>query len=402
MIRRFFNRAHLAAASGLLVLSANGFAQVTPGASVLFNNLAIERPEAGCTTGLAGFREHVHPILRANCSRCHDSQGPGAPHSVADLTESYKRTLVYQNFNNVPGSFFVKKGGNMHCLTVPDIGFNCETDEAMLATAVNAWWNAGEKTCAPAGRFFTAVQQIPVDLPSRAAGFTKMRWHLRSIGSQFDGVWFEIEVQRFAERTEDHPGAYLFRRPRLIATGRTGVRVSSIRLLLNGLNTPQASSFVPVNATVSRAAGENPQDPVWKTPVLSTKSIILIEDKGAADTIAIAFGDLAAATTAVSCKKLPQWQSDVLSVAEARSCFSCHAGGSSEEPGISPARDRFPMTGTADELCQRMLSYAVQGNPTDTPLIEIAVKGALSHPVVFTSPGEALPAWTNWIRSERE
>src|SRR5277367_985416 len=95
-----------------------------------------------CDAGMKAFQGSVYQMVQTHCTHCHATGLHGAPEfGVADVATSYSRILTFQNFDDIPNSYFVQKGGSMHCLT--DYGYDCGIKVPDVQAQVQAWWDNG-------------------------------------------------------------------------------------------------------------------------------------------------------------------------------------------------------------------------------------------------------------------
>lgn len=363
--------------------------------------LLLTTGEGTCDEGVNAFKTSVHPLLRDRCVKCHDSehnpQDPlGPTFAVADAAKSYSSLLAYQNFDDIANSNFVKKGGNMHCLNT--YGYDCKTAAPEVAAAVQAWWDGGEKTCPRKGKFFTGQLPIPANLPDRSQGFLKMRWDLGNIGPLLRNSSFEMEAQLFASPADDNAGAYRFRKPRIVTPTRT-IILKDVKILSNGRFNPLEDAFRPIDQTV--APGAVPTDASVPTPfpVLSSKAQIVLAS-GSQDQIMVSFEDLRNVTTAIQCKALDKFQSDVLPLLEFRNCYQCHSGGTTSLPGSLPANAQFAMNVPAADLCKAFIQRISRQSFEKSPIATYPALAVNGHPLIVAGMDEAAKGLKSWYTAE--
>ena len=368
-------------------------------------HLALASLDA-CKDGLDAYKDSVFKLVRANCSRCHDPNGLGADKgplfAVDDAEVSYGRVIRYQNFDDIAKSIFVTYGGGGHCLTKYD--YDCKTKEDDVKAAATAWWDNGEKTCPRKGKFFTPPKSLPTNVPSRADGFMTVRWDLSAIGTDFKKAVFELEVQKFADASEESTGALRFRRPR-IASPTKALHVGDIKVLVNGKFDTLANGFMVLDGNIAPLAiPTNAADPLPHA-VLTGKTLIVLNDKGATDEISVSFEKLEV-TAAPACQALTAFTDKVKPVMVARNCFACHGGGPANETGTSPANKRLSMALADSALCAALLQRVDRKIAMNSPLVEYPLKGIPQYPLnagharIFTGQNEVVPAWLDWMKAE--
>ena len=291
----------------------------------------------------------------------------------------------------------MRKGGNLHCLS--EYGFDCATRTEELRALIQSWWDNGEKNCPRAGNFFTAPKPIPTDLPKRNEGYATLRWELDSVHSDLRNGIFELEIQKFADKTPQNPGAYRVRKPRLTLSARP-IHLRNINLLLNGQHNPLVDSYTTVDRYIARqGVPEAPADRGFGA-VLSSKSAILIQQKDVGDELTISFETLER-TSPPQCHALDLFNQRILPAISARGCFECHGGGSENEPGIPAASQRFSMAGSQSQICAQTLQRVDFHQQMLSPFIDYSLRGVNGHARLFTSGNEILPRFREWLSAEK-
>jgi hypothetical protein len=346
-------------------------------------------PRDTCDQGLTAFQNSVHALVRERCVACHE-RGPGPAFAVPDVAQSYAHILRYVNFDDIPNSYFVTKGGNMHCQLY---GVNCQTNQADVEAVLRGWWDAGEDSCPRKGRFFSEAVALPTELPSRQQGFVPMRWSLQTIDqSLLRGAVFEVEVQKFADAGQDAPGAYRFRKPRLASPDKH-LRVENVKLLVNGKFDVLANAYTAIASSVTAKA--IPSAGALGQPVLSAKPMIVPEDIAGADKIVVSFEVLQQESAARTCRAQTSFTQNVLPVVTARNCRGCHGD------AAQVAGQRFFMSADNGALCNEFLQRVDFNVLMNSPLIDYPLRGANDHARIIPRLDEVTPAWTDWIRAER-
>jgi mono/diheme cytochrome c family protein len=336
-----------------------------------------------CGEGLNAFSNSVHKMVRSRCTTCHENNsGPatGPSFAIENVNLSYERIRRYVNFANIPSSYFVRKGGNQHCVAH---GVNCEITHDDVLRELNAWWESGEKICPQNGKFFTGRVAIPAQLPNRDQGYTMMRWDLGSASPDFAGSVLEIEVQRFADRVDASPGGYRFRKPRLVARDYS-LKIKDLKILINGKYDVLANAYVGIKQSVN--AGPT-------GAVLSARPMIVIQDQAQGDEALISFEVLRKAAP-VQCNATKLFSESVGKLVEVRNCRECHMAA-----GTAGNR-MFPMDSDTNQLCADFLQRTDFNRPLSSASIEYAYKGVNGHLKVIPSLREVVPIWTNWIQAE--
>lgn len=357
------------------------------------------RGSGACAPGLEAFRQTVHPFVRQHCTRCHSadpaSPDQGPPFAVVDAAQGYGDLLKRVNFADIPRSRLVTKGGNYHCKT--EYGFDCGVKSVeQVIPVVRAWWDQGQQSCPDSGKLFSPALAVPADLPPRGERFARMRFRLDTIGANFTGAELQFEIQKFAEPTSDRPGAYRIRRPRLVSP-RRHLRVSAIRVLINGMWDPLADRYVSVDRTVGKQAMSAGGLYGEQFPTLAADSLIILQDKAQGDTISVSFEQLEVMSDPPACAELPVFRSQVLPVMQARACLHCHG-----PSGVDPrAKAVLDLSGSAEAVCASALERSDLNLPTASPWVAYPFRGLFGHPRVIPSASEVFPAWSDWMKLEK-
>lgn len=377
---RFFGKCILITTS--LFLSGFGFNQ---------------NPSSVCESGLAAFTTETHPFLRSRCLECHGENGMGPGHSVENTRVAYQMAKEFINFQDIASSRMVTHVNSKHWLEYDPNAVGATGDEIM--PRLQAWWDMGQRECPEESSIVTGVLPLPEDLPLAESGrFISLRWDLSVISSSWQGAFFELEIQRFTEGTNEARGSYRVRKPRL-ATPEKTVHLKGIRVLVNDQYDPLENTYTSIEKTVSASSFEESSQ-LWPFPVLSSQLMIVIEDEQVTDQVSIAF-DILEVVNPRACQALDAFQSKVESTMVAKRCFNCHSGGPEGHPGVGNGRIRFPMTGTSFELCAKILERVDFGVPEMSPIIQYPMHSANGHPLIITNPQDTQPSWIEWIEAEK-
>ncbi len=350
---------------------------------------ANARIKSQCAEGKAAFETYFYqPILRARCVECHGDNPTyhGPPHSVANVDQAYAMVFSLMNFDVIPISPFVKKGGNNHCDDI--YSYPCDTSAADLTEAAKLWWENGQKLCPDEFVYQTAPVVIPANLPQGPNDFMDLKVPLDSIGSSLKGAWFEIRVQHYND-------ALRFVSPRLHAANRA-LEIQGIRITYEGLGNPQTNAFEGV------VQGVRANDPA--PPVLSTAAAIFPISAIAADPIgkslAFQFRILKPTESELQCAALDTFKAKVLPTLKANACLTCHdpAAAALPAPFISGA-SKLNLTGSEAQVCSAMRGRIYWRDTHTSPALGMVI-GSKEHPIQV-APFEILPNWIDWFEEEK-
>ncbi len=351
------------------------------------------------------FRTQVHPYFRRNCASCHGvSQAP--MFAASNVDEAYGVAKPLASFADPSTSVFMRKVRDSHC------GSACSTDGKELLELLKAWANAEKKggggaVVASSGNIQTQALVIPADITDYSGtSYTTMRFKMDANTPHdpaLDGVLFIVEIQQLSPRTTSSPGTYRIRRPQ-IATSQSGVRVQSVRVILNGKVDPNANDYVDIDSVVPPASFTPPStsNPVnLPFPYLSPNNLLIIQEQATGDKIQIGFDRLE--TSAVTgCKNIEGFRTLVWPGMKAN-CMTCH--GSSSDAAFARFRMVADSTlesggGDAQENCLRSLVRTTLNAPDQSYLVRKPGAHLDGHPDV---PGWAplSKPWIQWIQSER-
>jgi len=337
--------------------------------------------------GLRSYEKTLFKLVRSRCTHCHDGRqkddgisGPGF--AVADLATSYARIRKYVRFDDVAESYLVKRGGNLHCLKT--YGFDCATKGEELRTAIQAWWEAGEKSSA-ATFVDSAPEKLPVPSETSSKEFTVVTWDL-SQATGDAGLKLEMEMQVFQESKGEMKGAYRFRKPRL--RGASGAyAVKGVKFVLNGKEQTWANSFHSVDKVINGAA------------VLSPAVAIVLQEKTEGDEMRVRFDGLSR-TEEEKCHDREGFEKEILAVMKVRDCFACHGGGPDRHAGESQAKAAWDMAVSDEELCVDVKQRCDGKNARQSAFVYYALKGIHRHPRIIPFAYELEPEFSQWVARE--
>ncbi len=339
-----------------------------------------------CEAGVASFRKNLHPLLMKKCMECHDENGMGPTHTVLDPVASYSKIRKYVDFMSIPRSMLVTKGGNWHCrgrAGSPDCGSSPEA----LTSALQAWWDDGEKGCALKNALITKAQPLPKDLPVSDSQFTPIEWDLGDVRPALKGIIFKIFVQGYSQPSATTSEAYRFRSPEIYSKtalpGRS-FEVKGIKVLINGAFDPMADSYARLKVHT---------DDQTMTPfLLSTRDLIVLDDQGAkADQISIAFEEIAIRSP-VECRDVSTFVA-VMSETQLQCTSGCH--GSQD----SPAAQAWNLKDSPKIVCMRYLTRINKYFVAQSPLVQMAL-GRNGHHVVNLDTTKMLNQIRKWMEKE--
>jgi hypothetical protein len=364
------------------------------------------------------FRTTLYAAINQDpmkCANCHSSMGPKAHQTPyfadSDLTSAFNSAIALVDFGNAANSAVVQFSHNGHCGSTECL----QSSAQPMTAAVQAWINAVSGTTSgtpapqacpipsatpgPASPYqMTQAQQVPAQLPVHSPApspdtFTPMTYPLDSLGPDFHGAIFSIEIQQWQIPTTATGGAYRFTRPRLSVPSNTGaIHLKEIHIFVNGKEDAEWTTFYNVDTIVTN-------EPHLNAPLLSAMTSVPVAETNSHDQISIGFLKLEK-TAMPSCKHVAQFQQNVLGAAGSQNtmtakCMSCHANPQ------APAYAHFQMDGTLENLCVRTLTRTIRGpNGTEayvSPIIKNPINGENGHSVVSFDPS----LWINWINSER-
>lgn len=328
---------------------------------------------ARCQKGIDAFEKTVYAHIRRDCRDCHDDGGfSEISHSSHDILKSYQRVISYVNWSNVDDSFFIKKGGNLHCLKYPQEG-KCSSDEKTLRELVHQWWESGQKDCPLIG----ALVSRPTKL-NQSSEPMEIRIDISNL-AQVGGLKFEFTAHR--ENDE-----YVLSRPRILGES-TAIRIKGIGMVQNGRPLTLINGWQSVSVKVL---------PNTKA-LLSAITVRVPVELGAEDEISFGFQSLEKVEP-FSCQKLTAFENDVLPVLSRRRCYSCHGGGPDNALGIESAHKQLNMNLPIETLCIALWLRGQSG--VESPLIALSLRGMLGHPRSIVLATDIFPAWMEWIRGE--
>ena len=351
-----------------------------------------------CQSGLEAFKTTLHPLLRENCATCHSPEGngpvQGPSHSVADPEASYRLISKYLNANKLENSRIVVKGGNMHCLNSYDV--DCKTTSADILPLVNAWWDQGEKRCPHDLAIQTNEITLPSPLPDKTKGFAKVRLNLKDIKPEYEGLFFEFEIQRGGAATAEHPGSYLIQRPRFLSNNGNW-SIKGLQFALNGEIQSGANVYADINSLVSEDRVTTPDAAIWPAAVTSIKAAILLENAEATDKIRVGFGEIVKTEDKVECHDLEMFVSKVKPKVDQLGCQYCHGGSPDNPEGKPAAKARLNLDGNDEFICKQFARQGNRAKPLFAPIIWFPLHGLPSHPLVIPFAESVMPEWGDWL-----
>lgn len=355
-----------------------------------------------CEDGFASFSKNVFPHIRNQCIDCHDGSGPGPAFAVESVQESYFRVRNYLNPQDLESSTFLVRASNGHCGIE-----NCNEETGQITKQlVSQWWNDGENDCQLFGKRFITEQTIPIDLPENPGEFKTLTWDLSTLDVGFIGLSFSIDIQRFASSSSDAPGAYLLIRPRIKGDLKTGnlpsLSIQTIRPLINWTFDTTANGFEEVNKSVSKQMGDGLIDENLY-PVLSTRSVILLEQTPGKDSLAFAFETFDRAPS-TSCKSVTVFSDKVWNpiVASTTTCFDCHGGGPTNAKGKADARQALSLVQLDEQaICNAFLERIDFSKPHLSPVVDFINRGKWGHPVTSMNSSQFIQSIKDWTASEK-
>jgi mono/diheme cytochrome c family protein len=350
-------------------------------------DLALHTFSDVCESGLHSYEQTTYQLLRTNCAGCHDGRLAAAPaFATEDVEASYFQILNHVDFNAPLNSRLSFRGGNGHC--------GCSMTAQRVADSIQAWWDGGENMCERSGRFFSQEMAVPTDLPSRAQGFSPVRFDLSNLGVQFRGMQIELEAQKFSEPTPSSPGSYRFRKPRIVGMDRD-VTVQNVRVLVNHKFDVMGSAYTSIDGIFSAEHGS--AGLVY--PVMSSKLLTVIQDQPQGDMLSVSFEGFDYGVPD-GCTQMPMFSEKVLPSFSARNCYACHGGGPDNAAGFAPANAFFPMNEEPARLCQSVDQRIDRADVTMSPLIAYPLRMQHGHPRIFVNSDEMDLAWRDWLNAE--
>lgn len=352
-------------------------------------DLSQHRLTSECEVGISAFTETVHKKVRTDCVLCHGDGSAIKAFANEDPKTSYYQLLNYVNFAQVDYSALVLRAGNGHCGLA-----SCNEDSGKdMLDQVNAWWEKGEKDCQRNGQYFTEEQSLPTSLPTDKAKFVTMTWDLGSINRTLSGMAFSLEIQQFVNRTEDEPGAYRVRKPQL-SMGSATVKLRDIKILTNRKHDMAANGYTYIAQTHSPVSEDSGQ-----YPLLSSQTMILLQDLAEGDKLSVSFEDIAVAA-AESCQDIAMFNAIVRPTMAGEKCTTCH--GAPQVPGTEAAKMRFNMDQDEAALCAAFRQRILWEDPLFSPGLTLPLKGTFGHPMVMPQPQSTLNAFLKWAKAEMD
>lgn len=351
-------------------------------------SLAIQDADP-CPDGIAAFTKNVYtPILRQSCVGCHDANEDGPPHSTADVVASYAMIKTYVDFAQISKSRIISRVKSQHWLNYDSKATG--TDVQTMTNALQSWWDQGQKSCPNSATLQSAQILIPAQLPSfPSEHFTTMSWPLDSLGREYAGSRFTVDVQLFAQATTTTSGAYRLRRPRFM-TGQAGVKIGGVQIFLNQKYQGTSNAWGNLNAEI---AGHS-----QFAPLLSARDVILLQDQPTGDTLSVAFTALQFSQIP-ACRSLVSFQQKVLPIIKQNSCVLCHSATATSGLG---GGEFLNFQVTAEQACAQVREHTDFAHPENSVFFLLGFTEALDHPPAINLPQSFSQDWISWVRSEIE
>jgi hypothetical protein len=347
-----------------------------------------------CASGLAAFEKNLYkPILRTTCLDCHDAAGPGPAHSTIDPAASYAMIKTYVNFGELSQSRIIQHVQTKHWVNYDPSATGCSISD--MTTALQNWWDQGEKDCPSSQTAQTSATLIPSQLPLfPQESFVPMTWKLDSLGEAFAGAVFQVEIQQLAIPTSTSAGAYRLRKPR-IATPQTGISINGIHFFVNGKVQDTANGWEHLGAQIA-GHETNRADIFDGSPVLSGREQIFLQDQASGDSLSVTFSGIQVIAKPL-CKDLPVFQAKVLPVIHQLSCVGCHSGGA---PGLFNGSSKLLLTGSDADICGAVRERVNFSTGEPSPFMQIGFLQSNDHPPVDLAPQTFNQDWQSWVTGE--
>jgi len=391
---------------------SNSVSKILILALCLFLTIACNKKElknaSGSGSGFSVFEAEVYPLLADNCATCHGPTGFSVEWLKASSQETYAYLLegayVDQNFRNAAVDSTLAEngertgGGHQACF---GCGGNFTNN---ILPSLKAWYEAesadgggSEGITGP----HTANIPIPAGLPNPDAlinpadpnDYAPMTWSLSSLGSDFAGASFSIEIQKRAD-------GYKVRRPRLF-TGNASLRIRRVRLVVNGAIDPLVNDY---NGTDDKDA-VNTVVAANQRVTLSSLPATVIDPNGPglSDTLGFAFEQLEVEAVPVcnanSLTAFTQQISPIINNAPLGRCLDCHGGANLGAQGA------FPMTGIdAAADCSSWKQRISAFDPIESPFARYPVgQSGDIHPIRINGSAnilDYLAAVQTWLDTD--
>jgi len=206
--------------------------------------------QAGCDSGVEAFRQTLYPLLRTSCIECHGEGGIAVPHSTSDLQEAYSNAINFTNFSNPSASRFVERVASRHWLNYPPFPNNIQVSSEEVIDAIDLWWQQGQVSCRSEHDVVTAAHLLTELGEEVRERWITLRWDLGELNSDYRGVEFAVDVQRFSARSSTLPGSYRLKQPRIFVSQGT-VRLASLWVSVNGEVAAYENIYDSINQEVS-------------------------------------------------------------------------------------------------------------------------------------------------------
>lgn len=334
-----------------------------------------------CESGRSAFESSVYKKLQRDCAGCHGGVGPGPSFATGDASASYYAVLNHVKFDDIDGSTLSIRAGNFHCKKA-----NCNTESGKeMREQIRLWWEEGQKNCAVEVSIYSPEIELPDSLPTGTQPFTVMNWNLEDISTDLAGYSLAIEVKRQALPTELTPGAYHFRKPRIVGPGGS-IRIRNLSFFVNRKMDTMARNFTLIRGDFSPVAAGSDQ-----YPLLSADSQIVVQQTKE-DRISLGF-DALEITQAAGCPDRVKFE-PVAQQLNLANCKSCHADANHS------AHRQFPISTHEDETCRATLQRSAPPSTLNlSPMVAFPVGGRYDHPKLDPSNSfrKALRTWAESV-----
>jgi hypothetical protein len=170
------------------------------------------------------FESFLYPVLKSRCATCHRSNQPPffAGNSVL---LSYETSKPYINLTQPEHSKFIARTMDSHC----DGQKVCMTNGSEMAAAIAAFYENGIKAVDTVETPANTTNEIVI--PTLAVNnevFITMEWDLAVIDTKFEGIKFQVDIQKFDLYS------YRLKNPKLVSATPMKVVLKNIHPRLNG------------------------------------------------------------------------------------------------------------------------------------------------------------------------
>ena len=340
-----------------------------------------------CKEGFESFEKTLYPVIQNYCAGCHGGGNVKAPpFAVKDAFTSYNHVLSYMNFSDLDKSLLVIRSGNFHCGEE-----NCEFESYdAVSAAAKEWWDKGENRCFRNGRHFTREVMVPKVLPKQGEGFIQMEFPLDNLSAKFNGASIVLDIQEFYPASETTRGAFLIKAPRVI-NGRGGIYIQDLKVLLNGKYDHIYNQFTNVDNVYNYISVSGMTGVRRATPVLSSRSMILLKDSLEETKLSISFVNIKDSNE-VNCMMAGKFR-PVHDVLRSNSCTQCHDGRGND---LGTKVANFSQGSSMN--CQLATQLIDPLNLPLSPLLSLPEKGVNDHPQMASEVNsELLSAVRQWL-----